>query len=157
MSLRGIERYKEGTEPERGDCVFCEIVNGEKPAAKIFEDRRLVVILAREDGYPLILPKKHVVNLVDPKLDTATARDLGLMQRDMARIVARIDGTEGVSVITNNGEAAGQEIPHLHVHIMPRVEGDRKVRISFGTTLSLEALREKAVFYRQAIEDLQKI
>lgn len=136
-------------------CVLCEIVAGRTPAGIILETSRLLVITAREDGYPLILPKAHIEDLRDPKLDDETAKELGLMQRDMAKIVTKIDMGVDISVVTNNGHQAGQEIPHLHIHIIPRTTGDRVVRIKFGTTLPLEERHLRAVRYRQALQDLQ--
>lgn len=148
-----IDTKKEVLEEE--SCIFCEIVRGRAPAGRILETSRLLVITAREGGYPLILTKEHFDNLLDPRLDNGTVEELGLMQRDMAKIVAQVDGVEGVSIIANNGHSAGQEIPHLHIHIMPRVAGDRKIRITLGTAVPMEERYSRAALYKQAIDNLQ--
>lgn len=150
-SEKDIENSSEVDRP----CIFCEIVKGNAPAGRILETSRVLVITAREGAYPLILPKEHVDNLLDPRLDDETAQELGLMQRDMAQVVTRVDGVKGVSIITSNGHDAGQEVPHLHIHIMPRVEGDRKIRIRLGTAISEKDRYSKAVLYKEAIQILQ--
>lgn len=136
-------------------CIFCEIVGGRAPAGRIFETDRLLVITARESGYPLIITKEHFDNLLDPKLDQDTAEELGLMQRDMAKIVTQVDVVAGVSIVANSGHDAGQDIAHLHIHIMPRVAGDRKIRVTLGTALPLKERYSKAASYKKAIDDLR--
>lgn len=152
-----IEENKGKREAISRQCVFCEIVADREPAGRILETSRLLVITAREGGYPLILTKEHFSNILDPKLDDDTAKDLGLMQRDMAKVVTRIDGVSGVSVVTSNGHNAGQEVPHLHIHVMPRVEGDRRIRVRLGEAMPIEERNSRAVMYREAIKNLQDI
>ena len=136
-------------------CIFCEIIAGREPAGIITETSKTLVIAAREEGYPLMLTKTHYENLLDPRLDNTTAEELGLMQREMAQVVSTVNNGADISVIINNGRNAGQEIFHLHIHIMPRDRSDRRVIIRIGEPLSLEERYLKASLYRQAIQKLQ--
>lgn len=153
MSLE--EEKKLSKLPAGRVCIFCEIVRGRAPAGRILETSRTLVITAREGGYPLILTKKHFNNFLDPSLDDETVKELGLMQRDMTQVVARVDGVDGISVIATNGQSAGQEVNHLHIHIMPRVAGDRRIRVRLGQALPEEERYSRAALYRQAIDGIQ--
>lgn len=152
--LEDGKKYESPKVLEDRPCIFCGIVAGELPAGQIFETSRLVVITAQEDGYPIILTKQHINDLRDPNLDPETAGELGVMQRDMARLVSLVDQND-ISVFINNGSNAGQEISHLHIHIMPRVPGDKRVRISRGTILSVDERQSRAALYKQYLQKLQ--
>lgn len=135
-------------------CVFCEIVAGRAPAGIIQRSKKAWVLTAREDGYPLIVTTKHIQDILDSNFDTVTAKELGRLQREVARLVCRVDGVDSVTIAMNSGRAAGQVVPHLHVHVMPRTRGDRKVRMMEGTRLPLEELVQRAERYRAAIGQL---
>ena len=103
-----------------GETVFAKIVRGEIPCAKVFEDDR---VLAFRDINPcapshvLVIPKQPVTSLLD-----VTAENEALMGHLLyaAAEVARIEGLAetGFRVIINNGRAAGQEVPHVHLHVI---------------------------------------
>jgi histidine triad (HIT) family protein len=100
------------------DCIFCKIINGELPAAKVYEDEE---ILAFNDIHPkasthlLVIPKKHVASLNE--LSTA---DNGLISRMILLLpmLAEQQGLAGYRVIVNNGPGSGQVVFHLHFHIL---------------------------------------
>jgi len=101
------------------DCIFCKIVRGEIPAAKVYEDED---ILAFRDIHPqrpvhvLVIPKKHIVSLA-----TATAEDIPVLGKMLAKAgeIASAEGSpDGFRVIINNGRVGGQEVFHLHAHIV---------------------------------------
>jgi histidine triad (HIT) family protein len=113
------------------DCIFCRIVRGELPSRKIYEDDE---ILAFHDIRPLapvhflIIPKVHVVNLYDAdmKHQAVLGRMLG-----MAGQLAREQGLDdGFRTVVNNGRIGGQEVYHLHLHVLG---GPQPLRIGLPT------------------------
>lgn len=106
------------------DCIFCKIVRREIPSSVIFEDDVCMAFLDAfpiNKGHSLLIPKKHYVNLldVDPEVVAHMARRL----IDLTRGVKNATGEDGVMVTVANGAGAGQEVPHLHFHAIPRSRG----------------------------------
>ena len=102
-------------------CIFCKIVRGEMPSSVIFEDEHCIAfmdVFPVTEGHCLLIPKKHYVNMydVDPEAVGYLAKKLS----DLSRRVQNATGAEGVLNIVANGEGAGQEVPHLHFHVIPR-------------------------------------
>ena len=109
---------------QSNDCIFCKIVKGEIPSTKIFEDDDVLAfmdIYPITEGHCLLIPKKHYVNLFDVDLDllAKVAKKLA----ELARKVNRAFSPDGVLTACANGPGAGQEVPHLHFHVIPRNEG----------------------------------
>ena len=105
------------------DCLFCKIAAGEIPADKIYEDDHLMVfkdIAPKAEVHWLAIPKQHIVNLFD-----ANDSHQGLLGEIMLRLpkLAKEYGLEGFRTITNTGAAAGQEVFHIHFHVIPRNNG----------------------------------
>ncbi|KAB2969531.1 histidine triad nucleotide-binding protein [Zoogloea sp.] len=101
------------------DCLFCRIVRGEIPAARVYEDE---LVLAFKDIQPqrpvhvLVIPKRHITSLVDAtEADTET---LGRMLVVAGRIAADQGSTDGFRSIINTGRVGGQEVMHVHMHIV---------------------------------------
>ncbi|HLD58072.1 MAG TPA: HIT family protein [archaeon] len=107
------------------DCIFCRIVKGEIPSARIFESRNVLAFLdisPAARGHALVIPKKHFETLSEiPKKDL---QELVLAVQEVARQIVILVGADGFNVIQSNKKSAGQVIPHLHFHIIPRTEGD---------------------------------
>lgn len=109
----------------KDDCIFCKIASGEIPSRTIYENEHFRVILDNAPatkGHALVLPKDHYANIYEIPDETAAeafqiAKKIGTMYRDKL-------GTAGLNLIQNNGEAAGQTVPHFHLHIIPRYEND---------------------------------
>lgn len=107
------------------DCIFCKIVKGEIPASIIFQDE---VCFAFMDIYPvtkghcLLIPRKHFVNLLD--VDPDAIAHLAKRLAELTRKVQRALKPDGILTAAANGPGAGQDIPHLHFHIIPRNKGD---------------------------------
>jgi len=107
------------------DCVFCSIVAGEIPARTVYETDDVVAFLdvnplAR--GHTVVIPKSHAGRVED--LGGDLAGDLfGAVASLTPRIQEAVDA-DGANVGVNDGEAAGQEVPHVHGHVVPRFEGD---------------------------------
>jgi histidine triad (HIT) family protein len=108
------------------DCVFCQIVAGASPASVFYEDQIVLGFMTIKPvtpGHALIIPKRHAAYLAD--LDEETGRHLWTVtQRTAAAIRHSGVRCEGINVFLADGQAAGQEVFHLHMHIWARYAGD---------------------------------
>jgi len=101
------------------DCIFCKIVEGKIPAAKVYEDEEILAFNDINPARPvhvLVIPKKHITSLA-----TAGADDTLVLGRILAKAneIAVAQGSpEGFRVIINTGRVGQQEVPHLHAHIV---------------------------------------
>jgi len=108
-----------------GDCIFCKIVKGEIPSVKVYEDESVLAFMdinPINDGHTLVIPKKHAENIFEIE-----AKDLlAVMEvaHKIARAIKESLKPEALTVVQLNGRLAGQMVPHLHVHLIPRREGD---------------------------------
>ena len=107
------------------DCIFCKIIKGEIPSYKVAETEEAYAFLdigPLSVGHTLVLPKKHIKNIfeADPK-DLYPVLDL--VQKIAAKMKEKLP-CDGVNILVNNGEAAGQSVHHCHWHIIPRYAGD---------------------------------
>jgi histidine triad (HIT) family protein len=101
------------------DCIFCKIANGKIPSDQVYEDEQMIVF---KDIYPkapvhlLMAPRQHVESLNDltPALDGLMAH----MLRTLPEVARRAGLTDGYRTIINTGRGGGQEVPHLHMHIL---------------------------------------
>jgi diadenosine tetraphosphate (Ap4A) HIT family hydrolase len=104
------------------NCTFCKIAAGELPAERLFETESYLCIADRypvTEGHALLMPKAHVEEL--------TAADWGSLTAGLDRAIETVRSRtdpDALNVGINDGTAAGQTIPHLHWHIIPRYEGD---------------------------------
>ena len=102
------------------ECVFCKIARKEAPASIVYEDEQVVAFLSSRPvnvGHTLVIPKKHYGNIYD--IPEEEAGYLFKIVKKIAHAVKDATGTEGIRIVQNNGEAAGQVVFHLHVHIIP--------------------------------------
>jgi len=108
------------------DCVFCKILKGELPSYKIYEDEYTYVFLDISkdiDGHTLVIPKKHVTNVLD--CDEETLKHVMTTVKKVSDHYANL-GYEGVNIMNASGEAAQQTVFHLHFHIIPRKKDDKE-------------------------------
>ena len=108
------------------DCVFCAIVAGEAPASVVYEDETICSFLTLgpvNPGHLLVIPKQHKPFLSD--LDEETGMRLFKVTMHMAKVL-RCSGLQcdGINLFLADGEAAFQEVFHLHMHVFPRFQGD---------------------------------
>ena len=108
-----------------GNCIFCKIVQGEISSKRIYEDEKFLVILdvapvAR--GHALVLPKEHAANIYE--LPDQTASEAFILAKRMAGLMKDKLKCDGLNILQNNGETAGQTVEHFHLHVIPRYEGD---------------------------------
>ena len=108
------------------DCVFCEIVAGSSPASVFYEDDLVLGLLTIgpvTEGHAMVIPKHHAAYLAD--LDEPTGRHLWTVtQRTVAALRDSGLRCEGVNLFLADGEAAFQEVFHVHMHVFPRYRGD---------------------------------
>ncbi|MBO4695834.1 MAG: HIT family protein [Lachnospiraceae bacterium] len=107
------------------NCIFCKIANGIIPSATVYEDdlfRAILDIAPAHKGHVIILPKEHADNLFS--LPENVAEKLMPVVKKVAAAVKKTTGCDGINILQNNGTAAGQTVFHLHVHVVPRFEGD---------------------------------
>lgn len=107
------------------DCIFCRIVKGEIPSAKVYEDEQCYAFLDIEPlswGHTLIVPKKHYERITE--MPPAEVAALMSVVPKLAAAVIKAADAEGLNVLQNNGRVSGQAVPHLHVHLIPRHTGD---------------------------------
>ncbi len=102
------------------DCIFCKIANGEIPSASLYEDENFNVILdlgPATRGHALILPKKHYKDLEE--LPEELAEKAILLGKKLVPAMKKALPCDGVQLVQNNGEAAGQTVFHYHLHLIP--------------------------------------
>ncbi len=107
------------------NCVFCKIISGEFSSKKIYEDEFTLAFLdiAKDvDGHILVVPKKHVKNVLDA--DEETLNHVMKTVKKVSNYLTQNCGYEGVNLLNASEECAGQTVPHLHIHIVPRKSRD---------------------------------
>ncbi|OQA23772.1 MAG: HIT-like protein [Firmicutes bacterium ADurb.Bin354] len=107
------------------NCIFCKIANGEIPSKTIYEDNDFRVILdlgPATKGHALILPKEHSANLFELPEETA-GKAMKLAKKLGEQMVTNLKA-DGLNIVQNNGETAGQTVKHFHLHLIPRYKDD---------------------------------
>lgn len=107
------------------NCIFCKIANGEIPSATVYEDadfRAVMDIAPANKGHVILLPKTHAANLLEAD-DTVLAKALPVIKK-VSNAIRKTLCCDGLNVVQNNGEAAGQTVFHLHIHMIPRYKED---------------------------------
>ena len=123
-------------------CVFCAVVAGDAPAIRIYADEDYLAILDIRPftrGHTLVLPKRHTVDLTDTPPQTL-AEMIGIGQR-IARAARATELADATNVGINDGPAAFQSVSHIHLHVLPRRNGD-KLSVAKGMLLRRDPDRE---------------
>lgn len=134
------------------NCIFCRIAQGEIPSATVFEDEDVRVILDMNQaikGHMLILPKKHYENLYELPEDLA-AKTM-IVAKKMAEASRDALDAEGMNLLQNNGETAGQSVMHFHLHVLPRKKGDDSFPRWKEITAAGDELNETARMIREKL------
>jgi histidine triad (HIT) family protein len=107
-------------------CIFCKIVEGSAPVSKVYEDETCLAFMDIQPvnpGHVLVIPKGHFANLSELPAETG-----GHLFQVAQRVALSMPKTnvknEGIDFFLANGEAAGQDVFHVHLHVIPRYEGD---------------------------------
>ena len=114
-------------------CVFCEIVKGNIPSYKVYEDDVCIAILDISQatiGHTLVIPKKHFKNIFE--LDEETAMQLFKVVTILSKKISKALNVDNMNILNNNGILAGQSVDHFHIHIIPRYEKDN-LEIKFSS------------------------
>jgi histidine triad (HIT) family protein len=107
------------------ECIFCQIIRKQAPASIVYEDERVVAFLSKHpvnEGHTLVVPKRHFENIYE--ISEEDAAYLFRIVKRVAHAVRESTDTEGIRIVQNNGEAAGQVVFHLHVHVIPMAPND---------------------------------
>ena len=107
------------------DCIFCKIVAGELPCSKVYEDDELLAFMDIGPiikGHTLVIPKKHYDPLIETPLPVLE-KIIALVQRIARAHIVGLNA-QGLNVTQANGSCAGQAVPHIHFHVIPRFETD---------------------------------
>ena len=105
------------------DCIFCKIVSKEIPAKILYEDDDTISFLDAfpvAKGHTLVIPKTHHAKIQDLSFDVNQK-----LFNTVHKMTSKVDSLEGSTLIAiHNGKESGQEIPHVHVHLIPRSNDD---------------------------------
>lgn len=107
------------------NCIFCKLANGDIPTATVYEDEYLRAIMdaaPANKGHIIILPKSHAADIYE--LEDKYVSRAFVLAKKLAVALKKLTGCDGVNILQNNGEAAGQTVFHFHVHVIPRFKND---------------------------------
>ena len=102
-------------------CIFCDILDGKRGAHIVYEDEEHIAFLDKypiDDGHTLLIPKKHYERITD--MNSAAVGKMFSLVPKIAKAILSGTGADAFSLAQNNGKAAKQIIPHVHIHIIPR-------------------------------------
>ena len=136
-------------------CVFCRIVSGKAPSRKVYEDSEYVAFLDIQPfsrGHTLVCPKKHGETIWD--MDEAEMVGLFRVAFRVSKAVVGAVGADGFRFVQNNGEAANQAVPHVHVHVIPVMMED-KGRYGGRKSFSPEEMESTARSIREELRETQ--
>lgn len=135
------------------DCIFCRIAKGQVVAEKIYETGNVVSFLdinPKAEGHSLVIPKKHVqvISELEDDLVVAVAR----ASKEVVKILKKTINPDAFTIGINDGAGSGQEIPHLHVNIIPRFKFDGGTPIQHVVNnFPKESIKDTAKKIRQQI------
>ena len=126
-------------------CIFCKIVKGEIPAKILYEDEKTLAFLdisPRSKGHTLVIPKEHYETFEE--LPEEVAIDL---IKTIKKVIKRLKSLnpDGYNILNNNRPVAGQEVPHVHFHIIPRYKGEKEevIKLSPPVEVDLDGVLEE--------------
>ena len=134
------------------DCIFCKIVTGDIPVKILKETASSISFLDAfplAKGHVLVIPKKHHQKIQD--MDNEENIDLFSLVHEM---ISKVDALTGATLVAiHNGQEAGQEIPHVHVHLIPRSNGDSAgpIHSMFNSTLELSKSEVEEIYSKLKI------
>ncbi len=138
------------------ECVFCDIIGGKLPGSFVYEDEVAVAFMDIQPvnaGHVLVVPRQHFAYLSD--VDEATGGHLFRIAMRVQEAIRRSGvRCEGINLFLADGEAAGQEVFHVHLHVFPRFEGDDfKLESDWSARPPRQELDEIAGRIRRRIDD----
>jgi histidine triad (HIT) family protein len=134
-------------------CAFCRIIRKEVPESRVYEDDQTLAFMdirPASEGHTLVIPKKHYETVLDMAEEEVAY--LHKISKRVAVAVKKGMKADGISIIQQNGRAAGQDIMHVHVHVIPRFEGQKLPRFEEITEANRTRLDEIAENLRNCIQ-----
>lgn len=131
------------------DCIFCKIIAGEIPSAKVYEDDDVYAFLDISQvttGHTLVIPKTHTSDIFETPEDVA-AKVFARVPK-IANAIKEVYNPKGVNLLNNNGIFAGQSVYHLHIHIIPRYDDNDGFNAQWKT--------RDGQFYLEELQDMAK-
>ena len=116
------------------DCIFCRIVAGEVPSRRVYSDDHAYAFLdvgPWHRGHTLVVPRRHVPDLI---AEDSSLAQIAPAVETVARLLVERLGADGVNVLSSSGAVAGQEVFHLHVHVVPRYADEPGLRLLVDPT-----------------------
>ena len=135
------------------DCVFCLIRDGQIPSIRLFEDDRTMAFMdinPGNEGHSLAVTKAHAPTIFE--IEDADLQAVALATKRLARAVQMALQPDGLNLLQTNGAAAGNTVPHFHVHVLPRWTDDGKLRFWRPEPGDPARLEEVAGRIRAALE-----
>lgn len=135
-------------------CIFCKIVRKQAPASVIYEDESVMAFLDIRPlnlGHTLVIPKEHYETIYE--IPDELIEHIHKIVKRTALAIKRATEADGITVIQQNERAAGQEIFHLHVHVVPRYQGQKLPRfeeIQVANRDKLNQAAEKIISHLQS-------
>jgi histidine triad (HIT) family protein len=133
-------------------CIFCRIAQKQLPASCVYEDEKVMAFLdvrPLNEGHTLVIPKAHYENIFDvPQELNAYIHGV---TKQIAIAVKKAMNADGISIIQQNGKAANQDIPHLHVHVIPRYKEQKMPSFSETSEANREQLSQTAAKIRKQL------
>lgn len=114
-------------------CIFCKIVNKEIPSYTVYEDDTVMAFLDISQvtkGHTLVIPKKHYENFLE--CDLETMKHVMEVAQILANKIKTVCNAEGMNILSNINEVAGQSVNHFHVHLIPRYSENDACQIVFN-------------------------
>ncbi len=133
-------------------CVFCKIVRKEAPASIVYEDTDVLAFMdirPVSEGHTLIIPKQHWIDVFD--IPEELLASIYKITKKIAIAVKKVNKADGVSIVQQNGKAAGQDVFHLHIHVIPRFEGKKMPRFEELGVADRETIEKSAEKIRQQL------
>lgn len=134
-------------------CIFCKIVRGQAPVSTIYEDEAVMVFLDIRPlnmGHTLVISKAHYVDIFD--IPEKLLSQVHIVSKQIAAAVKKATDTDGINIIQQNGKAAGQDIFHFHVHVIPRFLGQKLPPFSELKEVERDKLDEMALRIRHNLQ-----
>ena len=134
-------------------CIFCRIAQKRVPANLVCEDEKAMAFLdirPLSEGHPLIIPKSHYETIFE--IPQELIMHIQGVTKRVALAVKKATQADGISIMQQNGKAAGQEILHLHVHVIPRCENQKLPKFSETSEASKEKLSQTAAKIRRYLQ-----
>jgi histidine triad (HIT) family protein len=137
------------------DCIFCKIIKGEIPSYTVYQDDKTLAFLdinPNNRGHTLVIPKKHASNITD--MEDMYVEAVFKAVKKVVKGIQDVINPAGFNIFINQGEAAGQVVPHFHCHILPRNEGDGIELVVKGISISNQELQNLSSIISNSIEKI---